>query len=367
MKKMNWVLRAGIAALGLVSLFLVTVESRAQDEGDDIITKLNGQKQQGKVKAEDLKGCTVSMGKGVETTLAWKDIKSIEYSGSPEFKRGMQYVNGGSYADAIAVLDPLTKKELRDILKPHALNFLAFSLMNQGEYDAAIAKYTELFKAYPKTQFLIKGGGENLITCHLAKRNNQGAKDALDALIAGLKSVGGDINPLNLLRGRVQEATGDFSSAAASYKQVLDSATDDATKGAAELGIARCLLGQKKTGEAEAKFRGLVSRELPWLVLAGAWNGIGDILLESARAKPDQDTITNALYAYLRGCVLYTPMSGEPTNEYEHAVRGAYDAFTGLSQIEKDAKRKDHLARQARERLEHLQAKFPGSPYIPGK
>jgi tetratricopeptide (TPR) repeat protein len=379
---MNRVLTSGIAALGFLCAALAAAPAHAQEEQDKI-TKFDKSgpggisSVTGTIKSEDLTGCLVAVAKGAEITIRWKDIKSIDYAGSPDFKRAKGYVDAGSTDEAMKALEELRKKaDLRAILKPHVLNLLGASYARSGMFDKAIDAYTELFKQFPKTQLLIVGGGgENLIDCYLAKGGAAAAKDAqaaLETLFNGVKSVGGDTTPLNVLRGRALEATGDFVGAASAYKLVADATTsDDATKAAAELGIARCLAGQKKAGEAEAAYRKLVARDVPALVLAGAWNGLGDVALANGRANKDAaaagESVFNALLDYLRGCVLYTPSAGEPTTEYERAVRGAYDCFTALSELEKDEKKKTRYRQCANERKEYLQTKFPNSVYIPGK
>lgn len=369
---MNRVVTAGALAFGFLCASVFAAPARAQEEGTDKITKTDKTTQSGTITSEDLLGCNVTIsGTKANITLRWKDIKSVDYFGSPEFKRAKGQVDAGSSNEAIPLLEELRKKaELRAILKPHVLNLLGSAYMREGQFDKAIEVYSDLFKQFPKCQFLVTGGGENLINAYLAKNATKDAQTALDALYAGMKSVGGDTTPLNMLRGRVQEATPDFSGAAGSYKIVLDASTsDDGMKAAAELGIARCFAGQRKLTEAEAKYRLLIPRtELPALVLAGAWNGLGDIAFANGKAKQDGEAITVALYDYLRGCVQYTPLSGEPTTEYERAIRGAADCFKAISEIEsKDAKRAALFRARAQERLEYLQTKFPNSPYLPGK
>src|SRR5262245_44356042 len=170
-----------------------------------------------------------------------------------------------------------------------------------------------------------------------------------------MKPLGLPQEPLNPLRGKVMEATGNFSGASSAYSQMLSGAADDATKAAAELGIARCLMGQQKAGEAEAKYRAIVGRDgLPSSVLAGAFNGLGEIAYKAGFQKRDADMLTNALYHYLRGSVLYTPSSGESTAEYERAIRGAADCFKALSEVETNAEKKKANAQRAAERMSYL-------------
>jgi hypothetical protein len=87
-------------------------------------------------------------------------------------------------------------------------------------------------------------------------------------------------------------------------------------------------------------------------------------MYQAGVARPDAETITTALFAYLRGVVLYVPLGGEPTREHERAIRGAADCFKALSEIEKDADRKKANGLRARERMEYLRTKFPTSPYL---
>lgn len=364
------VVRSAVAVLGLLCLSMSAATTAWTQETDenDTVRKTDKSTQQGKITEENVKGIKIQPA-GTKATIGldWKAIKSIDYSGvgASNLKQARNAVDAGSIPEAITLLEDLRKKsDLRPILKPHVLNLLGACQLRAGDFDKSIATFEELFKSFPQTQCLVQGGGENLVTAYLGKGNPQGASATLDQLI---KAVGGDVGSLNLLRARVQEAGGDFAGAAGSYKAVQDAASDEATKGAAELGIARCLKGQKKTAEAEAKFRGLVTRDLPWLVLAGAWNGIGEIVYDAAAEKRDTEMMMNALFSFLRGCVLYTPQSGESTDEYEHALFGAHKCFKALSEIETKEKEKKNLATKARERLEVLQTKFPKSVYLRGK
>jgi len=355
-------LLVGLAALGV----RLAAPARAQEtEEVDVVKKKDKTQQQGKITKEDLKSIQITpAGTKASIGIDWGVIVSIEYGGvgAPAFRQAKQAMDGGSIQEAIGLFEDLRKKDIRAILKPHVLSYLGACYLRYGDPDKSIAAYEELFKAYPQTHDLVTGGGANLVDAYLAKGNPQGAAATLDRL---MQAAGADPS-LNLLRARVQEASGDFAGAAGSYKSVMDGASDEATKGAAELGIARCLFGQKKTAEAEAKFRGLVSRDLPWLVLAGAWNGIGEIMYQSAADKKDKELMTDALFSFLRGCVLYVPQSGESTETLEHALFGSYKCFKAMSELADD-KEKKPLAGRAKERLELLQTKFPNSPYLRGK
>jgi tetratricopeptide (TPR) repeat protein len=364
-----------LALLALGSLAVFASPARAQDEGGaDLIVKKDGSKQSGKITAEDIKGLKVLVaGTKAELGLAWAQVKSVNYN--PEgsnFNQAKGMVEGGVYEDAIKVLEDLkSKADLRAILKPHVLNYLGTSYYRLGEFDKATSTLEKLFADFPKTHLLIAGGGETLVNCYLARDNAAGAKAALDKLT---QSGGADASlSLNILKGRVAEKTGDFSSAMASYNVILSGAADDATKAGAELGIARCLQGQKKPGEAQAKYKALVGKDVPGQVLAGAWNGLASITYDEAVQKKDVELMSSAMFQYMRGYVLYAPLGGEATTEYERAMRGTHDCFQALSEMtdgSKDPKKaaeKKYYAQKARLVLELLATKFPKSPYLAGK
>lgn len=361
---MSSVFRSFIAAAAIVCGLAAAGTALAQDEGADTIRKKDGTTQQGKIESEDVTGLKVVISKA-SIGVRWSDVKSIDYAGGVDVRKAKSFLDGGQFNEAIAVLEDLRKKaELRPLLKAHVLNLLGAALLRGGDADKAIEVFGELFKTFPKTQFLTQGAGENLVGAYLAKGKPEDAGAALEQLSNEMKKQGLPQEPLNPLRGRVLEAQNNFSAASGAYNQMLTAATDDATKAAAELGIARCLVGQKKVGEAEAKYRAIVGRDgLPASVLAGAFNGLGQIAYDAGREKRDADLLTNALFHYLRGSVLYTPASGESTAEYERAIRGSADCFKALSEVEQNPERKKMNSQRAAERMSYLATKFPGSPY----
>lgn len=365
---MSSVMRSVIAAAAVAFAAFAAGAALAQDDSADTIRKKDGTAQTGKIESEDVKGVNVAVAKGASITVVWSLIKTIDYSGAGavEYRKAKSALEGGQINEAVAILEDLRKKaDVRALLKPHVLNLDGAAHLRGGDPDKAIEIFNELFKAFPKTQFLTQGGGENLINAYLAKGKLAEADTALQDLSNAMKQLGLPQEPLNPLRGKVLEANKNFSGAAAAYNQMLAAAgADEGMKGAAELGIARCLVGQQKTAEAEAKYRAIIGRDgLPSSVLAGAFNGLGDLTYQAGYAKRDADMLTNALYHFLRGSVLYTPASGESTSEYERAIRGSADCFKALSDLEQNADRKKMNAQRAAERMSYLATKFPGSPY----
>jgi tetratricopeptide (TPR) repeat protein len=360
----------GLAALACLSVAAAT--ARAQDEagGDDLVVKKDGNKLAGKITSEDIKGLKVKVDKA-ELGVTWSQVKSISYNpGGSNFNQAKGDVEGGLYAQAIPALEALkSSSTLRPVLKPHVLNLLGTCHYRVGEFDAAIKVLEDLFAQFPKTQLIARGGGETLVSSYLATKNPAGAKAALDKLTSAAGADGS--LAINVLKGRVLEANGDYAGAAAAYSVIMSGAADDITKAEAELGQARCLQGQKKTGEAEAKYRAMVGKDLPWTVLAGAWNGLGSISYENAVQKKDTELMTSAMFQYMRGFVLYTPQAGESTTEYERAMRGSYDCLKALFELTdgKDARKaneKKYYGNKARAVRELLEQKFPKSPYLSG-
>lgn len=358
---MKSVVRAAALALGLACAGFAARPADAQEEADDVVVKKDGSRTSGKIESEDMKGCVIVVSKA-KLTISWGQIKSVDYAGPLEFKTARRNAEAGNTIDAIPALEKLRGQDsLRALLKPHVLNLLGMCYTRSGEWDKGVEAINDLFTKHPNTQFQ-NAAGENLVQCQVSKGDPAGAMATLEKI-----SKSGDTSGLGLLKGRVKEALKDYAGAAGEYKNVLDTAKDDATKAAAELGMARCLFGQGKGSEAEQRYRGLVQRDLPNMVLAGAWNGLGDIMKDQGFQKKDADVLTDALFCYMRGSVQYTPQGGDPTAEYERAIKGSAECFRLLSEVEKDETRKKAFASRARDRLEFLQAKFPNSTYLSGK
>src|SRR5262245_36731660 len=96
----------------------------------------------------------------------------------------------------------------------------------------------------------------------------------------------------------------------------------------AKLGLARCEHAEGRADQAKDAYRALI--ELPDVgneVMAGAWNGLGDILFQDASKAKNAEKVTEALFMYLRGVVEFGPAPGEGTGEYERALASSSKAF----------------------------------------
>ncbi|MGH7150782.1 MAG: tetratricopeptide repeat protein [Planctomycetota bacterium] len=337
--------------------------------GRDKIRLKDGKDQDVQIETEEYGGVTFKPARGAPATAPWGDVRSIQYGGSTELTAALANFNAGRLAEAEKELEELkADAKLRPVLRQQVLYHLAQTLHRQGKFDAAIAAYDDLLKAFPKGRFLFQVGS-GLLACHLAKKDPAGAEAAYERFKNESRSValdGGGEAQLGMLRGRLLEAQGKNAEAKAVFEVAERTAgAEAAIANEAKLGIARCLLRGGKGSEAEPILRALKDLpDAPNRVYSGAWNGIGDLVKEEGRQKKDPEKLLEALYAYLRGVVQYRPGPGEPTEEYERAQAGAADCFRFISELEKNADRKRLYGERYRERLDQLKKEFPSSPYL---
>ena len=359
------ILRRTPRALALLAAGFLATAAQAQGNKDTIAFK-DGKTDTGLVKSEEYAGVSFQPEKGQARTIEWKDIapNGISYGASPEFQSAKDSFDQGKFADALAKLeDLLGDAKLRPVLKQNAQYYLATIRQRGNEFDPAIEAYKKLVADFPKSRWLMEVG-EGLVACHMAKKDVAGAGKALDELSAGATTAGVEASfnsAINVLKGKLFEEQQKFAEAQAAYG-VAEKATGVPTGVAqqARLGLARCMVGLNKKADAEAAFRKLVAEEAPSTVLAGAWNGLGDLTVEDARAhQNDADKLLDALYCYLRGVVQYSPLPGEPVSEYKRSLKGAADVCRFIGQVEKSPERKRLYQERARERDEQFKKEFP--------
>ena len=343
----------------------------AQDNKDTVQLK-NGTTESGKIKSEEYGGLVID-NKG-DKTIAWKDIAQpggIRYANAPQYEAAKDQFDGGKLDEALKSFEELKgEKSLRPVLKQHTLYHLAAIDQRMGKLDEALAGYKELLAAFPKSRYLYQVG-ENYVTLYAAKKDPAGASKALDELSTGAMTAGVDPgfgSAVNVLKGRILEDQKKYAEAQAAYT-VAEKATgvDAGVVQQAILGQARCAVALKDNVKAEGLFRKLTtSPDAAAPVLAGAWNGLGDLMIEEARkaGKPDQDKITDALYCYLRGVVQYVPLPGESTTEYERAQFYSAKCFEYLGSLATKPDVKSAYAAAKAVRLDQLRKQFPNSIYL---
>lgn len=358
------------AALGLVLALAATAPSVGAQQ-DEVVLK-NGKSKSIRIKSEDVDGVWyTNPGAGAAASvIRWDEIDSVQYGGGEAYETALEVYASGRVSDAAARLEALAADEkVRPILRQGILYYLGLAHARLGKTDQALADYKALLEAFPKSRYLLPVG-TNLLTLHLAKGDVAGAARALQPVLALAKGAGSNEAlqaALSVLNARLleeqkslQEAELMFDSAARSSKAEPDVIS------AAKLGVARCAQKAGRAEDAEKRYRELVKADAPSTILAGAWNGLGDIALQQATAARDSDGLRIALLAYLRGVVLYVPDQGDPTEEYERSLAGAARSAKAIGELESSPERKRLFLDRAKQRVDQLAAEYPGSRFLQG-
>jgi len=329
------------AALALVLPLAFSATARAQV---DNVETTDGKSVAGKILNEAYDHVEVQVKQGnTKRKIDWAEVSSIQYGGAPEFTDLVARLDSMAPAEALSALEKLkADSKLRPVLRQQVLFRIASLQMKKGDADSAIAAWQELAKAFPGGRYA-DATAYGIVEANLAKGSAAEAGKALDALAADAKAanLGARFDTtVSLAKARLLEAQNNLGGARAAY-EAAEKAGNLAPDQAAitSLGIARCLQQAGEIGNAETRFRKLAnSADSPRSVKAGAWNGLGDLQLEQGRKKRDADTLILALYAYLRGVVLYLPLDGEPTTEHRRALAGAAQCCESIAQIDSAAK-----------------------------
>jgi tetratricopeptide (TPR) repeat protein len=338
----------------------------------DTVTLKTGETQEVVVTSADYDAVNYKMiGKDVQSRFKWPEVQNVRYGSAADLYRAVDAMNAGKVQDAATALDKLAgDAKLRPVVRQEVLFTQGLAARRLGDVDKAIGAWRELLKSFPKSRYLIATGG-NLMGALLSKGDVGGASKTLDDLTAAAKTAGLDAaaqNSFGLLRARILLEQKKYAEAQNSFAQVASASgisPDVVTQ--AKYGLAFCAQMQGKTADAEKSYRELTTADAENTVLAGAWNGLGDLALEIGRSKRDPEKLRDALFCYLRGVVLYGPTQEETTDEHERALAGAANAFESLGQLETNAENKKTLIARAREKRSQLETQFPGSRWLPKK
>jgi tetratricopeptide (TPR) repeat protein len=335
----------------------------------DTIVMKDGKERSAKIISEDFDGLRFSVDGG-STSIQWKQIDSIRYSNAGKYDKAIQTFSLGKMSDAVAQLEQLAADtKMRAVLRHGTLYYLGLAYQRVGQTDKAITTYEELLKTFPKTRYILSVGN-NLLAAYVKKGDLSGASRALEQSLSGAQSGGADPGlsaGFDLLRARILEEQKKYSEAQTIYERTSTaSGADPEVIVSAKLGVARCADRAGQKSEAERRYRELVAQDAPNEVLASVWNGLGDIALEQGTTKRDSDMLRDALFAYLRGVVLYVPGRDGLSDEYERALAGATRAFRAIGELETDADRKKLFLDRARSLKEQLTSGFPESRFLKG-
>lgn len=357
------------AALALVAALSATAPSVSAQQ-DEVFLK-NGKSKSVRIKSEDFDGIWFTAAGGTAASvIRWDEVDSIAYDNGEAYQSAVDAYDSGRISDTVTQLEALlADAKLRPLLKQGVLYYLGLSHARQGKADQAMADYKALLEAFPKSRYLT-AVGTNLLALHLAKDDVAGAARDVEPILGMAKEAGSNEAfkaELMVLRGRLLEEQKKFADAESQYDSAArtPNASPDVIS-AAQLGLARCAQKGGRPGDAEKRYRELVKADAPNTLLAGAWNGLGDIALEQGSAARDPDGLRVALLAYLRGVVQYVPLSGDPTEEYERSLAGAARSFKAIGELEGNADRKRQFLDRAKQRVDQLAAQYPGSRFLKG-
>ena len=348
-----------------LALALVTLIAPLGAQQDKIVSK-DGKERLAKISSEDYDGLKLSV-EGGSTTIPWRDVDSIRYANATKYHEALDAFLTASAADALEKLQPLAADDkLRPVLRHGVLYHLGLTEERLGNTDEAIQALQTLLTDFPRSRYLVSAGS-HLLALNVAKGDPSGAAKFLETTLSSARSGGGAGQAsFDFLRGRILEEQKKFADAQRTYEGVSSSGADPELAFAAKLALARCAQKDNKTNDAQRRYRELVTADAPSDVLAGAWNGLGDLALAEAAQKRDQEGMRYALFAYLRGVVLYVPDRRGSSEEYERALAGAAKAFKGVGELDSDAARKKTFLTRAQQLRAQLAAEYPRSRHLEG-
>src|SRR5262245_62173348 len=295
--------------------------------------------------------------------MPWKDVDSIRYGNAAKYQEAIDSFNSASPSHALPALEALAADDkLRPVLRHGVLFNLGITYKRLGNDDKAVATFEQVLKDFPKSRYLLQIGA-NLLSLYAAKGDAAGAAKALDPTLKGATGA-----QFDFLRGRLLEEQKKYPDAERTFQGVVNAGGGDTdVQLAAKLAIARCAQKAERVKDAEDKYREIVKADAPNEVLAGAWNGLGELALARGTKSRDPEELRYALFAFLRGVVQYVPERGGTTDEYEHALAGSAKAFKALGELESDAAKKKQFLSRAQQRLDQLRQDYPRSRFLEGK
>jgi len=328
---------SSIGRATLLTAWLLATAPGAKAQTGDLIRFQGGEELRGRVSAQRLDGLVVSIRSGRATTFPWSEVASVEYDGPPTFDEAVRFDSAGMTDEALRRYGELVAdKGLRGPLRQESLVRLARLERRSARWDRALQHYQDLADGFPQGRYLLEAA-EGIVECDLHLADPAAAGRALDRIEAALGRDARFASVANLLRAEIGEAQGRLDEARGRYEQAEnDERLETAGRETATLGLGRCLQAQGRLAEAESRYRDLVRRGSSSHVLAGAWNGLGDLALSAGRKARDPGRIEQALFAYMRGVVLYTPDEGEPGAESRRATEGAAQCYESLAQLASD-------------------------------
>lgn len=236
---------------------------------------------------------------GTKPAAQVTQLASLDAARDETFKQAMNDASSSLFAEASDGFRAAAGA-LKDYAKQEALYRAMQAAEGTGDFGRASGAADELLAAFPKTFYFCDA---QVLKAKIATAKNDlaGAAAALDAV----KNAPG-MNPRDSFRAQFTkvsltlELQRKYEQAAAEYRVLIGSmdrekeaAAVAVTKQRCQVGLGSCLLALKKDKEARPFFLQATESRDPD-VLAGAYNGLGDVALVEARALRDAKQLVEA-------------------------------------------------------------------------
>ena len=338
----------------------------------DKVKLRNGTVEEGRIESEEYDALVIKAKKGKDekvVRLKWDEVADVNYGGVVEYNQAVSQITSGNYAAAVSKLEALAASaNFRKELKPLVTLQLAQTQQRMGKFNEAATALTELVKNNPKSRYIVPAA-QAITDCYVALGDPATGTAAIDAVSKAATDGGVDqlfLGVFDYFRGRLKEAQKDLVGAKVKYQAAAGARIPASWTAMAKLGLARCEHAEGRSAEAQNQYRALIDlADVGNEVVAGAWNGLADIVSQDATKAKNAEKLTEALFMYLRGVVEFGPAPGEGTGEYERSLANASRVFHQLSELETDDARKKTNAQRSKQRLDQLRKEFPSSIHLP--
>lgn len=340
-------------------------------EKDTIKLKKEAKPREVQIIEESYKSIACQIG-SAKTQFLWKEIETVEYGNRPkDLAAGVSAVKKSEYAEGLKLLDKVRgQKDLRPIFKQQALFYYAQAAESEGKIEEAIKAYQQLLGEFKQSRYLNKAN-DRIVACLVAQKKFDEAQKVIAAAKQEATAAKLDdelIREFDLLECTLLENSGKLAEAANAYEKLAGAAGSNATiADLARIGAARAAVAKGgDAGKARATYDQVISNakeDTSPIVMAAAYNGLGEVQLAEARKDKKAEKAHEALFSVLRGYVVYFPGDNDRTGEYERSMFLSAQAFDLLASLTTDEAAKKQHQDRAKEKKEELSARFPLSPY----
>lgn len=291
------------------------------------------------------------------------DVVSVKWRKAPAgYGEGLAAFGDGDYEKAAqSFTNALGQASRYSWLPVYGNWYLGESLRRIGDHKGALAAYDALLKANPMAR---QAPEAYVAQANLHLRSGKGgaapARQALNRLLSLVKKerlperytmLG------NLGLARIEARVGDPDKAMEMLGSLAGRDRDNAeVANLAKLEIGGVLLRQRKFGEAENFFKGILESDAARDpdIIAGASNGLGDC--QYAQGQYDK-----AMFTYSKVYALFIDRPDQAAR-VAHAMLQGGQSFRLQAGKESDPEKKRLLLKRSREVLRRLIREFPGTP-----